>query len=338
MAKAQRFTMAMVNHARDVIRNIPAKEKSYDRSEVAAFLLKDVRAALARGLTVKDVVAVILKETEVVVSVSRLEALLREDRKAFSTVNPTRKRAPRPQSAAVSSVRDTALSPGTATESAPAAVKAAAASDGQGQDAPEGKSDSLPVPPTRDSSAEPQSGTATAGTKDMERAALGPTECGDTIPPGSKAGQTLAQAFPPYPAQLRESGKKALSFDEAKEFGLLSDDYEYVKDAQSEPIHAYLNFKVMDKSNGKLRCYFLIIATGKKFILFADDNKNGARFTPQDGGIDFHEAGNENGIYRLTVAKRGKKLIWQHAELVTPPEPREAVKEKIREILEAIRK
>ena len=146
MAKAQRFTMAMVNHARDVIRNIPAKEKSYDRSEVAAFLLKDVRAALARGLTVKDVVAVILKETEVVVSVSRLEALLREDRKA--SANPTRKRAPLRQPAAVPPVRDTAPSPGTAAESASAAAEAAAASDGQVQDAPEVEADSLPVPPT----------------------------------------------------------------------------------------------------------------------------------------------------------------------------------------------
>ena len=333
MAKAQRFTMAMVDHARDVIRNIPAKEKSYDRSEVAALLLKDVRAALARGLTVRDVVAVILKETEVVVSVSRLEALLREDRRASDAVKPTRKRAPRRQSAAVSPVRDTGPSPGTATPGAPAAVEAAAASDGQGQDAPEVEADSLPVPPTRDSSAEPQSGTATAGTKDMERAALGPTECSDTIPPGSKAGQTLAQAFPPYPAQLRELGKKALSFDEAKKAGLLSDDYEYVKDAQSEPILAYLNFKVMDKSNGKLRCYFRSITTGKKFILFAEYRNNDSRFTPQDGGIDFHEAGNENGIYRLTVAKRKNGFVWESARLVTPPEPREAVLKKLMEIV-----
>lgn len=167
----------------------------------------------------------------------------------------------------------------------------------------------------------------------MERAALDPTECGDTIPPGSKAGQTLAQAFPPYPAQLRESGKKALSFDEARKAGLLSDDYEYVKDAQSEPIHAYLNFKVMDDRNKKLRCYFRDIVNGNRFILFADDHIKAGRFTPQDGGIDFHEAGNENGIYLLTVAKRKNGVVWESARLVTPPEPREAVLKKLMEIV-----
>ncbi|MBQ7249037.1 MAG: hypothetical protein IJS21_03320, partial [Deltaproteobacteria bacterium] len=99
------------------------------------------------------------------------------------------------------------------------------------------------------------------------------------------------------------------------------------------PIHAYLNFKVMDKSNGKLRCYFRSIATGKKFILFAESRNNDSRFTPQDGGIDFHEAGNENGIYRLTVAKRKNGFVWQSAQLVTPPEPREAVLKKLMEIV-----
>ena len=336
MAKAQRFTMAMVDHARDVIRSIPAKEKSYDRSEVAALLLKDVRAALARGLTVKDVVAVILKETEVVVSVSRLEALLKEDSKASDAAKPTRKRTPRRQFAAVSTGMDTGPSPGTAAVDAPTAVESAAATDGQ--DAQEVEADALPVPPTRDSSAEPRSGTATAGTKDMERAALGPTECDDTISPGNKVGQTLAQAVPPYPAQLRESGKKALSFDEARKFGLMSDDYHYVKDVQSEPILAYLNFKVMDDRNKKLRCYFRDIINGNRFILFAESRNNDSRFTPQDGGIDFHEAGNENGIYRLTVAKRKNGFVWESARLVTPPKPREAVIEKIREIFEAIRK
>jgi len=338
MAKAQRFTMEMVNHARDVIRSIPAREKSYGRSEVAALLLKDVRAALARGLTVKDVVAVILKETEVVVSVSRLEALLKGDKKASDTAKPGRKRTPRRHSAAVPPARDTVPSPGTATECASAAAEAVAASDGQGQKAPEAEAAPLAAKPAMGPASEMKSGSEAVAAKEMERHTDGTAESEGTTPGSNKSGQTLAQAFPPYPAQLRESGKKALSFDEAKEFGLLSNDYEYVKDAQSEPILAYLNFKVMDKSNGKLRCYFRSIATGKKFILFADDHKNDARFTPQDGGIDFHEAGNENGIYRLTVAKRGKKLIWQHAELVTPPEPREAVKEKIREILEAIRK
>ena len=333
MAKAQRFTMAMVNHARDVIRSIPAKEKSYDRSEVAALLLKDVRAALARGLTVKDVVAVILKETEVVVSVSRLEALLKEDSKASDATKPTRKRTPRRQSAAVPLVRDTAPSPGTVAEGAPAAVEAAAALDGQEQDAPEVEADSLSVPPTRDSSAEPQSGTATAGTKDMERVTPVPTKGGATNPASSKAGQTLAQAFPSYPAQLRESGKKALSFDEARKFGLMSDDYHYVKDAQSEPILAYLNFKVMDDRNKKLRCYFRDIVNGNRFILFADDHIKAGRLTPQDGVFDFHEAGNENGIYRLTVAKRKNGFVWESARLVTPPKPREAVLKKLMEIV-----
>ena len=113
----------------------------------------------------------------------------------------------------------------------------------------------------------------------------------------------------------------------------MSDDYEYVKDAQSVAILAYLNFKVMDTSNGKLRCYFRSIITERKFILFADDHKNDARFMPQDGMIDFYVAGNENGIYRLTVAKRGKKVILQSVELVTPTEPREAV---LRKIMEAV--
>ncbi|MBO5649985.1 MAG: hypothetical protein J5908_00610 [Selenomonas sp.] len=335
MAKAQRFTMAMVNHARDVIRSIPAKEKSYDRSEVAALLLKDVRAALARGLTVKDVVAVILKETEVVVSVSRLEALLKKDWKASGAAKPTRKRTPRRQSAAVSPVRDTGPSPGTAAEGAPVAVEAAAASDGQ--DAPEVEADSLPVPPTRDSSAEPQSGTATVAAKEMERAedgtASGSPDRGDISLNSSANGQTLAQAFPPYPAQLRESGKKALSFDEARKFGLMSDDYHYVKDAQSEPIFAYLNFKVMDDRNKKLRCYFRDIVNGNRVILFAESRNNDSRFTPQDGGIDFHEAGNENGIYRLIVAKRKNGFVWESARLVTPPKPREAVLKKLMEIV-----
>ena len=91
MAKTQTYSMEKVLAAREVLRQLPAREKEKSKAEVVEFLKTDLRKAMKQGHTLKEIQA-ILAEQGVNVPLSRMEAVLGQSGK-----EPARKKADRPK-------------------------------------------------------------------------------------------------------------------------------------------------------------------------------------------------------------------------------------------------
>ncbi len=75
MSKTQTYSMEKILAAREILRNLPAKEKEKSRAEVVSFLKGDLRTAMKQGHSLKDIQA-ILAEQGITVSLSGIEAVL----------------------------------------------------------------------------------------------------------------------------------------------------------------------------------------------------------------------------------------------------------------------
>lgn len=80
MAKTHTYSMEKVLAAREILRQLPAREKEKSRAEVVDFLKADLRKAVKQGHSLKEIQA-ILAEQDVNVSLSCMEAVLRESGK-----------------------------------------------------------------------------------------------------------------------------------------------------------------------------------------------------------------------------------------------------------------
>ena len=89
MAKTQTYSMEKVLAAREVLRQLPIKEKEKSRAEVVEFLKADLRKAVKQGHSLKEI-QVILAGQGVSVSLSRMEEVLEQSGKG------TRKKANKP--------------------------------------------------------------------------------------------------------------------------------------------------------------------------------------------------------------------------------------------------
>lgn len=119
---------------------------------------------------------------------------------------------------------------------------------------------------------------------------------------------------------------------QAEQLGFNPGEYAYLKDDPASSFTAVLDFRVWAK-NGGLNCCFREIRTGRKFFVTAYSKQHDKRFTPCDGKPDFSLPGLENGIYSLRVERSNTgKPVWTAAHTVLPPEPQEAVLQKISEL------
>jgi hypothetical protein len=75
MEKTQTYSMEKILAVREVLRNLPVKEKEKSRVEVVGFLKADLRKAVKQGHSLKEVQA-ILTEQGISVPLSSLEAVL----------------------------------------------------------------------------------------------------------------------------------------------------------------------------------------------------------------------------------------------------------------------
>ena len=75
MATARRYTMEQIEAARKKLRSLPVKEAGKTRGEVAEFLVNDIKKAMRRGYTLRDIRDV-LAEAGISVPLARLGALL----------------------------------------------------------------------------------------------------------------------------------------------------------------------------------------------------------------------------------------------------------------------
>ena len=74
MATARRYTMEQIEAARKKLRNLPVKEAGKTRGEVAEFLVNDIKKAMRRGYTLRDI-RDLLADAGVSVPLARLEGL-----------------------------------------------------------------------------------------------------------------------------------------------------------------------------------------------------------------------------------------------------------------------
>lgn len=74
MAKVRRYTIEQVEAARKKLRSLPVKEAGKTRTEVATFLESDIKQAVRRGYTLRDI-RDLLAEVGVTVPLTRLKAL-----------------------------------------------------------------------------------------------------------------------------------------------------------------------------------------------------------------------------------------------------------------------
>jgi hypothetical protein len=77
MAKTHTYSMEKILAAREVLRQLPAKEKERSRAEVVEFLKADLRKAVHQGHSLKEIQA-ILAEQGISVSLARMEAVLEQ--------------------------------------------------------------------------------------------------------------------------------------------------------------------------------------------------------------------------------------------------------------------
>jgi hypothetical protein len=75
MAKTHTYSMEKILAAREVLRQLPAREKERSRAEVVEFLKADLRKAVNQGHSLKKIRA-ILAEQGISVSLARMEAVL----------------------------------------------------------------------------------------------------------------------------------------------------------------------------------------------------------------------------------------------------------------------
>ena len=74
MATARRYTMEQIEAARKKLRSLPVKEAGKTRGEVAEFLVNDIKKAMRRGYTLRDI-RDLLADAGVPVPLTRLEGL-----------------------------------------------------------------------------------------------------------------------------------------------------------------------------------------------------------------------------------------------------------------------
>ncbi len=74
MATARRYTMEQIEAARKKLRSLPVKEAGKTRGEVAEFLVNDIKKAMRRGYTLRDI-RDLLADAGVSVPLARLEGL-----------------------------------------------------------------------------------------------------------------------------------------------------------------------------------------------------------------------------------------------------------------------
>ena len=74
MATARRYTMEQIEAARKKLRNLPVKEAGKTHGEVAEFLVNDIKKAMRRGYTLRDI-RDLLADAGVSVPLARLEGL-----------------------------------------------------------------------------------------------------------------------------------------------------------------------------------------------------------------------------------------------------------------------
>ena len=74
VATARRYTMEQIEAARKKLRSLPVKEAGKTRGEVAEFLVNDIKKAMRRGYTLRDI-RDLLADAGVPVPLTRLEGL-----------------------------------------------------------------------------------------------------------------------------------------------------------------------------------------------------------------------------------------------------------------------
>ena len=75
MAKTERYSMEKILAVREILRQLPVKEREKSRAEVVEFLKADLRKAVKQGHSLKEIQA-LLTEQGVSVPLSRMEAVL----------------------------------------------------------------------------------------------------------------------------------------------------------------------------------------------------------------------------------------------------------------------
>ena len=75
MAKQQTYPMEKILAVREVLRQLPVKEKEKSRAELVKFLQADLRKAVKQGHSLKEIQA-ILAEQGISVPLSRMETVL----------------------------------------------------------------------------------------------------------------------------------------------------------------------------------------------------------------------------------------------------------------------
>lgn len=71
---ARRYTLEQIEAARKKLRSLPVKEAGKTRAEVAEFLVNDIKKAMRRGYTLRDI-RDLLADAGVSVPLARLEGL-----------------------------------------------------------------------------------------------------------------------------------------------------------------------------------------------------------------------------------------------------------------------
>lgn len=74
MATARRYTMEQIEAARKKLRSLPVKEAGKTRGEVAEFLVNDIKKAMRRGYTLRDI-RDLLADAGVSVPLAKLQGL-----------------------------------------------------------------------------------------------------------------------------------------------------------------------------------------------------------------------------------------------------------------------
>lgn len=74
MATARRYTMEQIEAARKKLRSLPVKEAGKTRTEVAEFLVNDIKKAMRQGYTLRDI-RDLLAENGVAVPLTKLKTL-----------------------------------------------------------------------------------------------------------------------------------------------------------------------------------------------------------------------------------------------------------------------
>ena len=75
MATARRYTMEQIEAVRKKLRSLPVKEAGKTRGEVAEFLVNDIKKAMRRGYTLRDI-RDLLADAGVSVPLARLRKVL----------------------------------------------------------------------------------------------------------------------------------------------------------------------------------------------------------------------------------------------------------------------